>query len=90
MGLIMPAVPDNGPYPWEKIETEQRRKATESLIRGLFQTWLTERDNDQLAALAANWENVLDDAALDRVDSWVIAGNAIEKLRSDPEPGSQP
>jgi hypothetical protein len=29
----------------------------------------------------------MEDAALDRVDSWVIAGNAIARLRSGPERG---
>jgi hypothetical protein len=80
----MPAVPDNGPYPWEKTETEQARTEAESRLRSRFRGWLAELDDDQLAALAHNWENVLDDAALDRVDSWVIAGKAITDLRSRP------
>jgi hypothetical protein len=47
--------------------------------------WLAELSDEQLVALAANWENVMNDAALDRVDSWVIAGRAIAELRSQPE-----
>lgn len=81
----MPDVPDNGPYPWEKTETEQARTETESRLRSQFRSWIADLDDDQLAALAANWENVMEDAALDRVDSWVIAGNAIAELRSRPE-----
>jgi hypothetical protein len=80
----MPAVPDNGPYPWEKTETEQARTATEARLRSQFRSWLVDLDDGQLAALAANWDNVMDDAALDRVDSWVIAGNAIARLQSQP------
>jgi hypothetical protein len=83
----MPSVPDNGPYPWEKTETEQARTEAESGLRSRFRSWISDLDDDQLAALAANWENVMEDAALDRVDSWVIAGNAIARLRSGPERG---
>jgi hypothetical protein len=82
------AVPDNEPYPWEKIETRQARTEAESGLRSRFRNWLTDLDDDQLAALAHNWENVLDDAALDRVDSWVIAGKAITDLRSRPPAAS--
>lgn len=80
----MPAVPDNGPYPWEETVAEMARMTTESFIRALFQTWLMELDDDQLAALKANWDNIMGDAALDRVNSWVIAGNTIANLRSRP------
>ena len=61
--------------------------SAESVARNLFQTWLMELDDDQLAALVANWENVMDDATLTRVDSWVIAGNVIADLRSRPPAG---
>ena len=81
----MPEVPDNGPL--EKTATELNRRSAESVARGLFQTWLMELDDDQLAALVANWDNIMSDAALDRIDSWVIAGNAIADLRSRPPAG---
>jgi hypothetical protein len=42
-----------------------------------------ELDDGQLSALVEHWENVMDDAARDRVDSWVIAGKAIEQLRRE-------
>lgn len=50
-----------------------------------FEDWLAQLDEPQLAALELNWENVMDDAALDRVDSWVIAGSAITALRAAEE-----
>jgi hypothetical protein len=51
-------------------------------LRIRFRNWLGDLDDGQLAALADNWENVMNDAALDRVDSWVIADRAIAALRS--------
>ena len=62
---------------------EQQRRSSEAAVRGLFQAWLMELNDGQLSALVTNWENVMDDAALDRVDSWVIADKAIEKLRQE-------
>ena len=57
------------------------------MLRSRFRNWLTDLDSDQLAALAANWENVMNDATLTRVDLWVIAGNVIADLRSRPPAG---
>jgi len=74
------------PVQWS-AETGKARMSAESVARNLFQTWLMELDDDQLAALVANWENVMDDATLTRVDSWVIAGNVIADLRSRPPAG---
>jgi hypothetical protein len=85
----MPMIPDNGPHPWGRTGTGQARRGTESWLRAQFQSWLADLDDDQLAALTANWDNVMNDAALDRVDSWVIAGNAIADLRTRP-PGESP
>ena len=65
LARAMTGVPD-GARPW---------------LRAAFATWLDELDDAQLAALRENWANVMDDAALDRVDSWVIAGRAIAELR---------
>ena len=61
---------------------ERRRWSREAAARGLFQAWLMTLDDGQLSALVVNWDNVMDDAALDRVDSWVITGNALAYLRS--------
>jgi hypothetical protein len=58
----------------EKLAELQRR----------FRGWLAELDDGQLAVLAANWENIMNDAALDRVDSWVIARTAIAALHAGP------
>lgn len=71
-----------GASPWEPEIPEKQRDSVESGLRSQFRSWLMELDGSQLAALAHNWENVMDDAALDRVDSWVIAGRAITELRS--------
>lgn len=60
------------------------RDSAERELRGWFRNWLADLDDDQIVALEDNWENVMSDAALDRVDSWVIADRAIAKLR---EPG---
>jgi hypothetical protein len=51
------------------------------IARERFRSWLLDLDDGQLAALDENWDNVMDDAARDRIDSWVIAGNAIAELR---------
>jgi hypothetical protein len=64
-----------------------RQENTEPALRVKFRNWLAELDDDQVAALAENWDNVMDDAALDRVDSWVIAGRAIAELRTRPPAG---
>lgn len=57
------------------------RDERESRLRGRFRNWLTDLDDDQLTALAGNWDNVMGDAALDRIDSWIIAETAIAALR---------
>jgi hypothetical protein len=54
---------------------------TESWLRASFQAWLSGLSNEQIIALADNWENVMNDAALDRIDSWIIAEKAIAELR---------
>ena len=79
----MSETPDSHPDP-EVIQAalEINRRRNEMISRARFQTWLLELDDTQLSALVANWENIMDDAALDRVDSWVIAGEAIADLRS--------
>jgi hypothetical protein len=56
---------------------------TAARLSGRFRAWLAELSDEQAAALAGHWENVMDDAALDRVGSWVIAGRAIAVLHQD-------
>lgn len=89
--LNLPAVPPpTTEAPLTEEETTMptpepsREGATEPALRNRFRNWLGELDDDQIAALAENWDNVMDDAALDRVDSWVIAARAIAELRSRP------
>lgn len=56
------------------------RKGTERQLLASFTSWMTALDDAQLAALEKNWVNVMSDAALDRIDSWVIAEKAIARL----------
>jgi Mn-dependent DtxR family transcriptional regulator len=60
-----------------------RQQVTEPRLRVKFASWLAGLDDDQAAALAENWENVMNDAALDRVDSWVIMAATLAKLRAE-------
>jgi hypothetical protein len=60
-----------------------RAETTEPRLRVKFRAWLAELDDAQLAALAENWDNVMDDAALDRIDSWVIAAATLAKIREN-------
>jgi hypothetical protein len=62
--------------------SSDRHDRTEPGLRMRFRSWLDSLDDDQIAALAENWDNVMDDAALTRVDSWVIAGRALAEIRS--------
>lgn len=64
-----------------------RQQVTEPRLRVLFRNWLADLDDDQVAALAENWDNVMNDAALDRVDSWVIAAVTLARLREPHGPG---
>jgi hypothetical protein len=57
----------------------------EALLLARFRAWLGELNGSQRAALAENWENVMNDAALDRVNSWIICGNALAELRKTGE-----
>jgi hypothetical protein len=45
-----------------------RRDPTEQRLRGKFRNWLIDLEDDQLAALDENWDNIMGDAALDRID----------------------
>ena len=51
-----------------------------------FQTWLAGLSDEQLAALDDNFTNVMEDAALDRIDSWIIADKAIAEIRKGQQP----
>lgn len=50
-------------------------------LRLRFREWLRSLSDNQLTALDKNWENVMNDAVLDRVDSWVIAARTSAELR---------
>lgn len=52
-----------------------------------FRAWLDELDDAQLAALAGNWDNVMNDAALTRIDSWIIADRTIAAIRAEGKDG---
>jgi hypothetical protein len=58
--------------------------------RERFRSWLLDLDDEQLTALLDNWDNVMDDAALDRLDSWVIADRTVARLRGEAPPGPAP
>lgn len=53
----------------------------QAVLMRRFMAWLLTLDETQLAAFTENWGNVMDDAALDRIDSWVIADATIANLR---------
>jgi len=61
--------------------TAGRKGRIEPALRVRFHNWLTELNDAQIAALADNWDNVMDDAALDRIDSWIIADQTLAELR---------
>lgn len=63
-----------------------RRERAESLLRGRFATWLDDLTDNQVRELLENWDNVMNDAALTRVESWEIATATIAELRSQ-QPG---
>lgn len=65
-------------YPAGNCPTCKRVQQLTSKFRG----WLTELGSEQLAALAENWDNIMDDAALTRINSWLIADKAIAELRA--------
>jgi hypothetical protein len=72
--------------------SSDRQARIEPRLRVKFRNWLDELDDEQIEALADNWLNVMDDAALDRIDSWVIADKTIAELRAareKPEPMSE-
>jgi hypothetical protein len=54
----------------------------EQRLYAQFHAWLEELSDVQFAALAENWDNVMNDAALDRIDSWVIADRTIAEIRA--------
>lgn len=62
-----------------------RIAVVEPSLRTKFRNWLADLDDNQMAALADNWDNVMNDAALDRIDSWIIVEKAITELRKDPK-----
>jgi hypothetical protein len=61
---------------------DEKRALAEPRLRQKFRSWITDLDDDQLAAFLEHWDNVMDDAALDRIDSWITAEKAIAELRS--------
>lgn len=63
------------------MNEQQLRRLTER-----FRTWLASLSFEQLAALEDNFTNVMDDAALDRIDSWIIADKTIAEIRKGQQP----
>lgn len=59
------------------------RQVTEGALRDRFRDWLSGLDDGQVAVLAENWENVMYDAALDRISSWGIVGRTLAMLHAD-------
>lgn len=57
-----------------RVEIEKR-------LRVKFIYFLDDLDDEQVVALEENWSNIMEDAALDRIDSWIFAGVAIAELR---------
>lgn len=63
--------------------TAQSRADAEQRLRVYFRIWLGELNDTELAALNENWDNVMNDAALDRIGSWVIAERALTTENAD-------
>jgi hypothetical protein len=65
---------------------EITRTQAQGSARRRFDYWLSQLNDTQLEVLLANWDNIMNDATLTRIESWVIAEKAIAEIHSLAEP----